>query len=151
MLVNPAASVADYLIERGFLVKTMESPRDLSVREEVTQYAPLDGSMALTADTLLLVHPTRFTTRCERQIKVFADMRLAGVGMIGVVHATRPIDAIQRMIGRVELGMIPQVVDTVIFIDAGAVVKVYELKFTVKVPVCLKLVQQFSWTLHLSL
>ena len=66
--------------------------------------------------------------------KVFADMRLAGVGMIGVVHATRPIDAIQRMIGRVELGMIPQVVDTVIFIDAGAVVNVYELKFTVKVP-----------------
>jgi ATPase len=46
-------------------------------------------------------------------------MRLAGVGMIGVVHATRAIDAIQRLIGRVELGMIPQVVDTVIFIDKG--------------------------------
>jgi len=72
--------------------------------------------------------------RKTADFQVFADMRLAGVGMIGVVHATRPIDAIQRMIGRVELGIIPQVVDTVIFIEAGAVVKVYELNFTVKVP-----------------
>ena len=61
-------------------------------------------------------------------------MRLAGVGMIGVTHATRAIDAIQRMIGRVELGVIPQVVDTVIFIDGGKVRKIYELKFTVKIP-----------------
>ncbi len=38
------------------------------------------------------------------------------------------------MIGRVELGIIPQVVDTVIFIEAGKISKVYELDFTVKVP-----------------
>ena len=61
-------------------------------------------------------------------------MRMAGVGMIGVVHATRGVDAIQRLIGRVELGIIPQVVDTVIFIDKGEVSKVYDIKFTVKVP-----------------
>ena len=66
--------------------------------------------------------------------EVFADMRLAGVGMIGVVHATRPIDALQRLIGRVELGMIPQVVDTVVFVDAGEVTKVYDVKTEVKVP-----------------
>jgi len=65
---------------------------------------------------------------------IFADMRLAGVGMIGVVHATRAVDAIQRLIGRVELGVIPQVVDTVIFIDKGEVAKVLVLEFTVKVP-----------------
>ena len=132
-----AASVADYLITRGFIVKTMESPRDLMVRDEITQYAPLDGNMALTADILLLVRPD-YTIYDEMRktadFQVFADMRLAGVGMIGVVHATRPIDAIQRMIGRVELGIIPQVVDTVIFIDAGAVKKVLTLEFTVKVP-----------------
>jgi len=38
------------------------------------------------------------------------------------------------LIGRVELGIIPQVVDTVIFIDEGKIKKVYELNFTVKVP-----------------
>ena len=54
--------------------------------------------------------------------------------MIGVVHATRAVDAVQRLIGRVELGVIPQVVDTVIFIDKGEVAKVLVLEFTVKVP-----------------
>ncbi len=132
-----AASVANYLMENGYIVKTMESPRDLMVRDEITQYAPLEGDMSLTADVLLLVRPD-YTIydelRKTSDFQVFTDMRLAGVGMIGVTHATRPIDAIQRMIGRVELGVIPQVVDTIIFIDAGKVRKVYELNFTVKVP-----------------
>ncbi len=132
-----AASVANYLHEMGYIVKTMESPRDLMVRDEITQYAPLEGDMSLTSDLLLLVRPD-YTIydelRRTEDFQVFADMRLAGVGMIGVTHATRPIDAIQRMVGRVELGMIPQVVDTVIFIEAGRIKKVYELDFTVKVP-----------------
>ncbi len=132
-----AASVANYLLENGYIVKTMESPRDLMVRDEITQYAPLEGDMSLTADLLLLVRPD-YTIydelRKTSDFQVFADMRLAGVGMIGVTHATRAIDAIQRMIGRVELGMIPQVVDTIIFIEAGKIKKVYELDFTVKVP-----------------
>ncbi|RLI71313.1 ATPase [Archaeoglobales archaeon] len=131
------ASVANYLMDNGYLVKTMESPRDLMVRDEITQYAPLEGNMVLTADILLLVRPDYTIydeVRKTADFQVFADMRLAGVGMIGVTHATRAVDAIQRMIGRVELGMIPQVVDTVIFIDAGKITKVYTLKFTVKVP-----------------
>jgi ATPase len=66
--------------------------------------------------------------------EVFADMRLAGVGMVGVVHATRAIDALQRLIGRVELGLIPQVVDTVVYIEAGRVTKVYDVQTEVKVP-----------------
>jgi ATPase len=66
--------------------------------------------------------------------EVFADMRLAGVGMIGVVHATRAIDALQRLVGRVELGMIPQIVDTVVYIEAGEVTKVYDVSTQVKVP-----------------
>jgi len=132
-----AASVANFLMNHGFMVKTMESPRDLMVRDDITQYAPLEDDMRLTADLLLLVRPD-YTIydelRRTSDFQVFADMRLAGVGMIGVTHATRAIDAIQRMIGRVELGVIPQVVDTVVFIDAGEIKKVYELNFTVKVP-----------------
>ncbi len=132
-----AASVADYLLSHGFIVKTMESPRDLMVRDEVTQYAPLEGDMRLTADLLLLVRPD-YTIydelRKTSDFQVFADMRMAGVGMIGVTHATRAIDAIQRLIGRVELGIIPQIVDTVIFINKGKLEKVYELNFRVKIP-----------------
>lgn len=132
-----AAGVAGYLNDRGFVVKTMESPRDLQVPQEITQYAPLDGSLENTADVLLLVRPDYTIydeVRKTRDFEIFADMRLAGVGMIGVVHANRAVDAIQRLIGRVELGVIPQVVDTVIFIDKGEIAKVQILEFTVKVP-----------------
>lgn len=132
-----AQACADYLFKNDFIVKTMESPRDLQLPEAITQYAPLDGRMEYTADILLLVRPD-YTIYDEMRktpdFEVFSDMRLAGVGMIGVVHATRAIDAIQRFIGRVELGVIPQVVDTVVFIDHGTVEKVYDITFTVKVP-----------------
>ncbi len=132
-----AASVADVLYEQGFIVKTMESPRDLQVTDAITQYAPIKGDMEKTADILLLVRPDYTVydeVRKTRDFQIFADMRMAGVGMIGVVHATRAVDAIQRLIGRVELGIIPQVVDTVVFIDKGEISKVYDIKFTVKVP-----------------
>jgi len=72
--------------------------------------------------------------RRSNDFKIFADMRLAGIGLIGVTHANRAIDAIQRLVGRVELGMIPQVVDTVIHIVGGVVKEILELEFTVKIP-----------------
>ena len=118
-------------------MKTMESPRDLVVSDEITQYAPLEGDMEKTADILLLVRPD-YTIydelRKTKDFRIFTDMRLAGVGMVGVVHATKAIDALQRFIGRVELGMIPQIVDTIIFIKDGEVKKVYKIEMTVKVP-----------------
>ncbi len=133
-----AQAVADfYSKDLKTIVKTMESPRDLQVGAEITQYAPLEKDMQKTADILLLVRPD-YTIydelRKTKDFRIFADMRLAGVGMIGVVHATRPIDAIQRIIGRVELGVIPSVVDTTIFIDEGKVKAIYDIKLTVKVP-----------------
>ena len=126
-----------YSGELNKIVKTMESPRDLQLPDEITQYAPLEGSMENTADVLLLVRPD-YTIydelRKNHDFNIFADMRLAGVGMIGVVHATRPIDAIQRIASRVELGVIPSIVDTSIYIEDGEVKSVYETKMTVKVP-----------------
>ncbi|WP_254766557.1 PINc/VapC family ATPase [Salinilacihabitans rarus] len=132
-----AQSVARYLSEHDYAVKTMEKPRDLQVGPEITQYTELGGRMEKTADALLMVRPDYTIydeVRKTDDFEVFADMRLAGVGMIGVVHATRPIDALQRLVGRVELGMIPQVVDTVVFIEAGEVDTVYDVHTEVKVP-----------------
>jgi len=133
-----AQAVAKFFSEdMNKIVKTMESPRDLQVGDEITQYAPLDGDMEKTADILLLVRPD-FTIydelRKNYDFTIFADMRLAGVGMIGVVHATRPIDAIQRIAGRVELGIIPSIVDTTIYIEDGEIRAIYETNLTVKVP-----------------
>lgn len=132
-----AAAVAEHLHGRSRVVKTMEQPRDLQVPKEVTQYGALDRDMKWTGDVILLVRPDHVVydeVRTTEDFRTFADMRLAGVGLIGVTHANRAIDAVQRLIGRVELGMIPQVVDTVLFIDKGLVATVLELKFTVKVP-----------------
>ncbi len=132
-----ASSLAQFYAEQGKIVKTFESPRDLQVPEEVTQYGPLEGSFEKAVDILLLVRPdyTIFDEVRRRQdFEVFADMRLAGVGMVGVVHASSPLDAIQRFMGRVELGMIPHILDTIIFVRDGGIKKVYELSLTVKVP-----------------
>ncbi|MEM3408186.1 MAG: PINc/VapC family ATPase [Candidatus Micrarchaeia archaeon] len=132
-----AAALAEMYMKNKKIVKTLESPRDLQVPDEVTQYAALDGSFEKTGDILLLVRPDYSIydeMRKTTDFKVFADLRLAGIGMVGVVHATRPIEAIQRFIGRVDLGMIPQIVDTVIFIKDGKIKKVLELKMKVKIP-----------------
>ena len=132
-----AQAVAEFLSGSDYSVKTMEKPRDLQVGEEITQYTELDGDMDKTADALLMVRPDYTVydeVRKTEDFRTFADMRLAGVGMVGVVHATRAIDALQRLIGRVELGMIPQVVDTVAYIEAGDVETIYDVSTEVKVP-----------------
>ncbi|WP_049937434.1 PINc/VapC family ATPase [Haloplanus natans] len=132
-----AQAVAEFLASHDNAVKTMEKPRDLQVGPDITQYTALGGDMAKTADSLLLVRPDYTIydeVRKTADFEVFADMRLAGVGMVGVVHATRAIDALQRLVGRVELGMIPQVVDTVVYIEDGRVDTVYDVKTEVKVP-----------------
>lgn len=132
-----AAAVAEHLHGLARVVKTMEQPRDLQVPKEVTQYGALDKDMKWTGDVILLVRPDHVLydeVRTTEDFVTFADMRLAGVGLIGVTHANRAIDAVQRLIGRVELGMIPQVVDTVLFVDAGEIATTLELEFTVKVP-----------------
>jgi ATPase len=132
-----ASSLADFYSKKGKIVKTLESPRDLQVDEKITQYTHLEGSFENAADILLLVRPdyTIFDeVRRYHDFRVFADLRLAGVGMVGVVHANAPLDAIQRFIGKIELGMIPHVLDTVVYVKAGQISKVYELELKVKVP-----------------
>ena len=132
-----AGAVAGFLADSDFSVKTMEKPRDLQVGPDVTQYTALDGRMENTADALLMVRPDYTIydeVRKTEDFSVFADMRLAGVGMVGVVHATRAIDAVGRLVGRVELGMIPQVVDTVVYVEAGEIATIYDIETEVKVP-----------------
>ena len=132
-----AQALAEHYEDQDQVVKTMEKPRDLDVNADITQYTALDDSMENTGDFLLLVRPD-FTVfdevRRTSDFEVFSDMRMAGVGMIGIVHASEAVDAVQRLIGRVELGMIPQVCDTVIFIKDAEVAEVYELEMVVKVP-----------------
>ena len=132
-----ASGLANFYHKMGNIVKTFESPRDLQVDSAITQYNRLDGSFENSADLLLLVRPdyTIFDeVRRKEDFAIFSDLRLTGVGMVGVVHANSPLDSIQRFIGKIELGMIPNVLDTVIFVKSGHIAKVYGLELKVKVP-----------------
>ena len=136
-----AQALAEFYASKGKIVKTIESPRDMRLPPVVTQYSKTYADMRELHDILLLSRPdyTFFDEmRDDEDFKLYTDLRLAGIGMVGVVHATTPIDAIQRLATRVELGMVPSIVDTVIFIEAGSVSKVYEVGIRVKLPTGLK-------------
>ncbi len=130
-------ALAEFYNDQKKIVKTMENPRDLQLGSDITQYGLLENSMEKTAEILLLVRPdiTIYDEiRQTKDFRIFSDMRLAGVGMIGVVHATRAIDVMHRFIGRIELGMIPQILDTIIFVKGGKIESVISLTLKVKVP-----------------
>ena len=132
-----AQSVAMFLSDAGFVVKTMEAPRELQVPDNITQYTMLDGSMANTADVLLLVRPDFVIfdeLRKTEDFTVFGDMRLAGLGMVGVIHANGVRDAIQRFSDRVDFSVLSQIINTVVFIREGVITQVYDVEFTIKVP-----------------
>ncbi len=136
-----AQALAEYYVRLGKIVKTVESPRDMRLPPQATQYSKVYASPEELHDILLLSRPdyTIFDEmRNDEDFKLYVDLRLAGIGMVGVVHASSPIDAIQRFIGRVDIGMLPSVVDTLIFIDSGQVKKVYALDITVRLPTGLK-------------
>lgn len=131
------AALADFYASKGKIVKTIEKPRDLSVDNRITQYQMLDDDPEKTGDILLLMRPDYVIydeVRKSRDFEVYSDLRLSGIGLVGVVHATNPMDAIQRFVGRIDLGLIPSIIDTVIFIDKGEIDSVFSLKMTVKVP-----------------
>lgn len=132
-----AQALATYYADQNRTVKTIEAPRDLILKENITQYAVSHGDLEEIHDILLLSRPdnTLFDEmRNTPDFKLFTDLRLAGIGLAGVVHATNPIDAVQRFVGRIELGVIPHVIDTVIFIKDGKIAKVLSLEMKVKVP-----------------
>jgi ATPase len=132
-----AQALAKFYLRENKIVKTIESPRDLHLPPLATQYSKTRSTSEELHDVLLLSRPdyTFFDEmRDTEDFRMFTDLRLAGVGMVGVIHATSAIDSVQRFIGRVELGVIPSVIDTVVFIHMGRVERVYELETSVKIP-----------------
>ena len=125
----------------GKVVKTVESPRDMHLPPDITQYSKNYAEIGELHDILLLSRPD-YTVydemRNDEDFRLYIDLRLAGIGMIGVVHATSPIDAIHRFVNRTDIGTIPNILDTIIFIHSGNVAKVYTLEMTVKVPAGLR-------------
>lgn len=130
-------ALAEFYADSGFIVKTVESPRDLQLPDKITQYSKNFASSMDIHDILFLSRPDYVIfdeMRDTPDFDLYTDLRLAGSECIGVLHSASPIDAIQRFISRLEIGMIPSVLDTVIYMEAGKISTVLVLNIKVKVP-----------------
>ena len=132
-----AQALIDVYHQDNHIIKTLESPRDLLVSEDIVQYSFTYGTHDEVRDILLLSRPDYTIydeVRNTSDFELYKDLRLTGIGLVGVIHATRAVDSIQRFLGTIEMGIIPQVIDTVIYIDKWAIQQIYTLQLTVKVP-----------------
>ncbi|MDO8628466.1 MAG: ATPase, T2SS/T4P/T4SS family, partial [Nanoarchaeota archaeon] len=132
-----AQALGEYYSKNNNIVKTVESPRDLQLRDEITQYSKNFADSQEIHDILFLSRPDYIIydeIRDTPDFMLYQDLRLGGSNALGVLHAAEPIDAVQRFVGRFETGMIPSIVDTIIYINKGKITKVMTLKMMVKVP-----------------
>lgn len=119
------------------IIKTIESPRDLQLSDDIVQYSFTYGSHDEVRDILLLSRPDYTVydeVRNKSDFELYKDLRLTWIGLVGVIHATRPVDSIQRFLWTIELWIIPQVIDTVVYIEKWIVQEIFQLTLTVKVP-----------------
>ncbi len=136
-----AQALAEHYRNMRKVVKTVESPRDLNLPPDITQYSKSAAAEGEIHNVLLLSRPdyTVFDEMREaRDFEMYIDLRYAGIGMIGVIHASTPIDALHRIANKVDIGILPSIVDTLIFMDKGRVASIHTLEVVVKVPTGLK-------------
>lgn len=132
-----ASALAKFYQSRDRIVKTLEKPRDLQVPSNVIQYIKDEKEIEMIYDILLLVRPDFVIfdeIRKTKDFEIFADLRLSGIGMIGVVHASQAIDSIQRFVQRIDIGLLPHIIDFIIFLSKGEVKEILTLLAVVKVP-----------------
>jgi ATPase len=132
-----AQAIAEYYANNSKITKTVESPRDLQLDAKITQYSKNFSTSEEIHDILFLSRPDNLIfdeIRDTPDFKLFIDLRLAGSECLGVIHSASAIDAIQRFIGRIDTGLIPSVIDTIIFMAAGKIHTILTLKMSVKVP-----------------
>ena len=132
-----AQSLGEYYSLHNFITKTVESPRSLILSKDITQYSKNLATSDEIHDILFLSRPDYIIfdeMRNTPDFELYTDLRLGGSNVLGVLHAAAPIDAVQRFISRMDVGMIPSVLDTLIFIDKGNVSKIMTVSMIVKVP-----------------
>lgn len=132
-----SSAFAEFYLKQRKVVKTIESPRDLQLDDEITQYSKNFASGEEIHDILFLSRPDYIIfdeMRDTPDFQLFSDLRLAGSNVLGVLHSSSPIDAVQRFITRLDIGLIPSILDTILFIEKGTVGRVLSLRLIVKVP-----------------
>ena len=80
-----AQALAELYQKDHKIVKTLESPRDLMVPDEVVQYSFTYGTHDEVRDILLLSRPDAAfydEVRNKEDFELFADLRLTGIGLV---------------------------------------------------------------------
>jgi len=134
-------NIATYLSSENYIVKTIESPRDLMVADRITQYTSLDGSIAAAGEVLTLLRPDYVIfdeMRRSEELAVFADLRLSGIKVIGGLHAKSALDALIRLASLVDLNLIPQIVSTMVFVKTGDITDIYNVSTGFGIPKALE-------------
>ncbi|HJJ36382.1 MAG TPA: PINc/VapC family ATPase [Methanocorpusculum sp.] len=134
-------NIATYLSGENYIVKTIESPRDLMVTDKITQYTSLDGSIAAAGEVLTLLRPDYIIfdeMRRSEELAVFADLRLSGIKVIGGLHAKSALDALIRLASLVDLNLLPQIVSTMVFVKTGDISAIYNVSIGFGVPKALE-------------
>lgn len=132
-----AQALIDVYHQDHNIIKTIESPRDLLVDDDIVQYSFTYWSHDEVRDILLLSRPDYTVydeVRNKSDFELYKDLRLTWIWLVWVIHATRPVDSIQRFLWTIEMWVIPQVIDTVIYIEKWNIKEIYQLQLTVKVP-----------------
>jgi len=132
-----AQALIDVYHKEHKIIKTIESPRDLQLADDIVQYSFTYWTHDEVRDILLLSRPDYTVydeVRNKSDFELYKDLRLTWIWLVWVIHATRPVDSIQRFLWTIEMGIIPQVIDTIIYIEKWEIQEIYNLTLTVKVP-----------------
>ncbi len=80
-----AQALVDVYVAKNKIIKTIESPRDLMVPEEVVQYSFTYGGHDEVRDILLLSRPDYTIydeVRNTNDFMLYKDLRLTGIGLV---------------------------------------------------------------------
>ncbi|MDR0438652.1 MAG: PINc/VapC family ATPase [Methanocalculaceae archaeon] len=130
-------NIATYLSSENYIVKTIESPRNLIVPDKITQYASLEGNISETSEILTLLRPDYVIfdeMHRSEELAVFADLHLSGIQVVGGLHARSVSDALIRLANLVNLSLIPQIIATMVLIKDGDISELYGVSTSFRVP-----------------
>ena len=130
-------ALAEHCLAKSKTVKAIESPRGLALGKGATQYSLGHGSPSEMRDILLFSSPdcVFFDEISDADdFRLFSELRLSGVSTAGVMHASGLPDAMHRLMARIDLGVVPHIIDTVVFIRDGKPDRVFTLSLDVRLP-----------------
>ena len=131
-----AKTLMSMLRERGKMIKIVEFGRMLGENESLTCYGPLEGDVEKTADFLIHLKPDYVILNDmsdSKDFKSFVKLRLAGIGVIGIIYADDPVQVLKRFVGRLDLDLLTKTLNFLVLV-VDKVLKIYELRMAIRAP-----------------